>query len=315
MSQMERILYIDRCIRKSGKITIREVSDFFEVSVRQVKRDIEYMRDRLDAPLVYKKSLPGYIYEAPYRHLEFADQTLMLFYVVMKSLSENQHYIPVYTDEVLSKISEEVPKDYRNVCSHISYQMSSSENINSEFFMAICESLRRQTCLNLYYCNLKNEHSERLVEPEQLINYGGIWYLICFDHSTNTFRTFNMSRIEKVSETQESFFVHDEAYKTSLSDYLSGGFGIFKGNKHSSVTVRFYAVARRIVATQVWHPEQTVIENDAEDYTELTFPASDFTEVLSKILSFGKNARPIEPPELVALWKSEIQSLSSMLTQ
>ena len=103
--------------------------------------------------------------------------------------------IPVYTDEVLSKISEEVPKDYRNVCSHISYQMSSSENINSEFFMAICESLRRQTCLNLYYCNLKNEHSERLVEPEQLLNYGGIWYLICFDHSTNDLRTFNMSRI------------------------------------------------------------------------------------------------------------------------
>ena len=79
--------------------------------------------------------------------------------------------------------------------------------------------------------------------------------------------------------------------------------------------MRFYAVGRRIVSTQIWHPEQTVIENDAEDYTELTFPASDFTEVLSKILSFGKNARPVSPPELVALWESEIQSLSAMLSQ
>ena len=62
MSQTERILFIDRRIRLAGKTTINETADKFEVSVRQVKRDIEYLRDRLQAPIIYDRKLKGYIY-------------------------------------------------------------------------------------------------------------------------------------------------------------------------------------------------------------------------------------------------------------
>jgi DeoR/GlpR family transcriptional regulator of sugar metabolism len=53
MSQFERISYIDRAIHERGAVTTREVATHFENSERQIKRDIEYMRDRIGMSLVY----------------------------------------------------------------------------------------------------------------------------------------------------------------------------------------------------------------------------------------------------------------------
>ena len=45
MSQFERIACIDRLLREQGSVRTTEVAERFEVSGRQVKRDIEYLRD------------------------------------------------------------------------------------------------------------------------------------------------------------------------------------------------------------------------------------------------------------------------------
>ena len=115
MSQTERILFIDRRIRLNGKTTIFETAKKFEVSVRQVKRDIEYLRDRLQAPIIYDRKIKGYIYETEFHSLEFADQSLMLFYVMIKSLAENHHYIPIYSNEILKQLESSIPEEYHAV--------------------------------------------------------------------------------------------------------------------------------------------------------------------------------------------------------
>ena len=94
MSQTERILFLDRRMRKSGSVTVKEAANYFEVSERQIKRDIEYLRERFIAPIAYRRDIPGYTYETQFNDLAFADQSLILFYVIMKSLSQNQNYLP-----------------------------------------------------------------------------------------------------------------------------------------------------------------------------------------------------------------------------
>jgi len=52
MSQFERIAYIDRTLRERDSLQSAEAARRFEVSTRQIKRDLEYLRDRLSAPVV-----------------------------------------------------------------------------------------------------------------------------------------------------------------------------------------------------------------------------------------------------------------------
>ncbi len=60
MSQSERIFYILRLFDERGGVTTRDVVQMFEVSERQAKRDIEYMRDRLGAPITWKRESNRY---------------------------------------------------------------------------------------------------------------------------------------------------------------------------------------------------------------------------------------------------------------
>jgi len=323
MSQTERILFIDRTIQSKGKVTTAETAAHFEVSTRQIKRDIEYLRDRFSAPLIYDIEKKGYLYSKPFKDLAFADQKLTFFYIVMKSLTENGHYIPVYSDSILSTIESDVPGDFRSVCSKISYQMPQAEFLNQNYFMDICISMRDKKAVNIRYTNLKNEETQRLVDPEHMINYSGSWYIICWDRGSKALKTFNLSRINAVESSSTAFEKHTQdypskqykTYKEELEGFIASPFGIFKGKKLTKVTIRFYEAAQRIIESQIWHPGQikkTGAEKQGKtvvDYTDLSFPVADYTEVLSKILSFGPLSRPVEPADLVDLWKERINSM------
>lgn len=327
MSQTERILFIDRAINTRGKVTVVETAEHFEVSTRQIKRDIEYLRDRFSAPLIYDTEKKGYCYSKPFKDLAFADQKLTFFYIAMKSLTENGHYIPVYSDSILSTIESDVPGDFRSVCSKISYQIPQAEFLNQSFFMDICIAMRDKKALNITYTNLKNEETRRLADPEHMINYSGSWYIICWDRDKKALKTFNLARISAVESSNTPFEKHTKGYPSKqyktytdeLAAFIASPFGIFKGKKLIMVTLRFYDIAQRIIESQIWHPAQvkkTGSEKHGQnkrDYTDLSFPAADFTEVLSKVLSFGALARPIEPEELIQQWKEHISQMVKLM--
>ena len=310
MSQTERILFIDRRIRLNGKTTIFETAKKFEVSVRQVKRDIEYLRDRLQAPIIYDRKIKGYIYETEFHSLEFADQSLMLFYVMIKSLAENHHYIPIYSNEILKQLESGIPEEYREVCERVSYQFPKADVMAPEYFATICEAVKSRKCLEITYINVNQETSRRVVEPELLINYDGSWYMICYDRTHEGIRTFHISRITAISATNEKFIKHPKEYKEELQSIVSGSFGIFKGKSVSNVKIRFYDAAARIVESQTWHRDQKFrwIGKD-KHVAELSFPVANFTEVLGKTLSYGSLAEPVQPKKFVDMWKEEIKKL------
>ncbi|MBQ0167737.1 MAG: WYL domain-containing protein [Treponema sp.] len=320
MSQTERILYLDRMMRANGRVTVQQAAAEFEVCDRQIKRDIQYMRDRFDAPVEYSRAVHGYRYERAFKKLEFADQHFVLFYVILKSLIGNQQYIPVESKELFGSIEESIPQNYKDLCKNIEYQMPSVSLINPEQFMVIFDAVIYRKCLNIAYRNLKDEASERLIEPERVINYGGTWYMVCFDRKSNEIRTFHLARIDDIKLTDEKFLSHKEgypnmkfkSYQDELNDRVSNAYGIFMGKNVQKVTVAFYGEGRRLIESQQWHAKQKLTVGKGEEPSLLTFPVASFTEVLGKILSFGALAKPVEPPELVELWRAEVKKMAEL---
>jgi predicted DNA-binding transcriptional regulator YafY len=57
MSQMERIYKLDRLFRRKKPPGKREILEVFEISPAQFKRDLDYMRNRLGAPVTFDNLL------------------------------------------------------------------------------------------------------------------------------------------------------------------------------------------------------------------------------------------------------------------
>jgi len=314
MSQFERIAFIDRVLREHGGITAKDTAQRFEVSIRQIKRDIEYLRDRLLAPIAYDAKQKIYRYEQPFDALRFADEKLLLFYVLLKSLALNEHYVPVVSGELIEEVGSRVSKDYRTVSERISYELPISESVDMEDFTALCQAMLLQHRLDIEYKNAKGEQSKRSVEPERLLNYGGRWYLIAFDLLRGDLRTFHLSRLLSVSISRERSTNCDRPeYRQILENYLASGFGIFKGRETESAVIRVRGLAAALIARQTWHPEQLIrqgVEPDGTPYTDMTLPVADWRELLGRVLSFGASAEAIAPPVFRHLWREEIRKMA-----
>jgi len=314
MSQFERIAYMDRILRERDSLKSAEAARRFEVTDRQIKRDIEYLRDRLSAPVVYDRRAKAYRYDRPFEQLLFADEKLLIFSVLMKRLAANEHYVPVASDLIVEEIERHVSRDYRSVADRISYELPVAEAVDLESVMLVCQAMLLRLRLDLTYRNAKGERSERAVEPERLVNYGGRWYLVGHDLLRGELRTFHLSRIEAISLSKERAAPADDpARREAVAAYLASGFGIFKGKTTKRAVIRVRGQAAALIARQTWHPAQKMkrgTEDDGTPYTDVDLPAADWRELLGRALSFGAQAEVLAPPDFRALWKDEIRKMA-----
>lgn len=66
ISAYQRIVWFHNRVNGERFPNAGELAETFEISLRQAQRDIEYMRDSMNAPLVYEAKERGYRYEKEY---------------------------------------------------------------------------------------------------------------------------------------------------------------------------------------------------------------------------------------------------------
>ena len=95
-SQMARIVELDRIIRNMLYPGRDSFGVAYGVSGRTVARDLEYLRDRLQAPLAYDPCRRGYFYSQPWelpgvvRGEKSAEDRLLHIVEQLKRLSEKE---------------------------------------------------------------------------------------------------------------------------------------------------------------------------------------------------------------------------------
>ena len=66
MSANDRIQWIHKMLCQGGYPNSRYIMEKFGISERQAQRDIEHMRTKLDAPIVYSTAHKGYYYKSDF---------------------------------------------------------------------------------------------------------------------------------------------------------------------------------------------------------------------------------------------------------
>ena len=316
MSQTERIFFIDRTIREHGGITVSAIASRFEICIRQAKRDIEYMRDRLDAPIVWSADRRRYEYTSSWDSLRFADEKSFLTFAFLKAMLTEYHYIPVISNDILTLLQEKIAGRYAGIAEKVRYELPDMESIDGDIAYALCQALLQPRELEITYTDSKGAESQRAIVPLRLVNYAGKWYCVALDSKSGEMRTFAISRIRHAKTAQPCRKTilppNDEVER-----YLSSSYGIFKGEPIGRATLRFYGGAARAVREQVWHKDQTITPvpeslpdgggaSSTPEAIDLTLPVHDWTELLGRALRCGSNCEVVAPEEFKAQWRKEI---------
>ena len=89
MDRTERFHLIDQMLCNQRVVTRTQFLEALEVSPATFKRDLEYLRDRLAAPIIWDAELRGYRYESGAALDQFQDEKLR----IRKELRDVRHQL------------------------------------------------------------------------------------------------------------------------------------------------------------------------------------------------------------------------------
>ena len=307
MSINERVYQIDNLLHERRSITFQELLNRLEVSPATLKRDLAYMRDRLNAPIIFDKDLSGYrleeqkvgrSYELP--GLWFTAEEIHALLTMQHLLSNldtggllGPHIKPLLSRLTVLLGSADDAVD--QVQKRIKVENMGARQVHLELFQEVGSALlRRKRLIIEYHSRGSNETSIREVSPQRLMHYRGNWYLDAWCHVKNAMRNFSVDAIKKAEITEQ---VADDIPEAKLNEVLATGYGIFSGKDVEWATLHFTAERARWVADERWHSKQK--SKFLKDGTyELKVPYSDHRELIMDILKHGQYVTVVGPESL-----------------
>ena len=304
---------------KSGKYpNARLLAEQFEITERTAQRDIDFMRDRLVAPLSYDHFRRGYRYlsdsfEIPGSWISETNVLALAFAVRLASAIPDpslKEDLCCLIDRVTGTTTEKGKSCLNRITEKISVKNIEYARVDTEIFRQAAEALFDNRSIHITYHSPHTAGtSSRTIHPLHLMHYMGSWHLLAWCTYRQEIRNFALSRIRGVSLVNEKIRLPEDL--PPIKDYTRRHFGIMQGDETTEVILHFSAKVAPWVAEQIWHPLQKT-GTDPDGSLLLAFPTADFRELVKIILSHGAEVRVIEPQELRLLVQQEIDRMTKI---
>ncbi len=322
MDRTERFYRIDQLLHERKSVPFAALIEVLEVSPATLKRDLEYMRNRLNAPIVWDRATGGYSfarqtggaaqYELP--GLWFSAQEVHALLTMQHLLMnlDSGGLLGPHIAPLLARLrallgtaddsAEEIHKRIRIL------GMAARRMALDHFAVIGSALLRRKRLLIAHHVRARDETLEREVSPQRLVYYRDNWYLDAWCHLRGELRSFSIDAVRRAESIEQP--ARHVSEKT-LDSILGAGYGIFSGRRVQWAKLRFTAERARWVSMEQWHPKQkSRFETDGRYLLQVPF--SDSRELVMDILKQGAAVEVLAP---ASLRRTVADSLATALRQ
>jgi len=309
MSQTERVYKIDQLLTDRRVVSFQALQEALEVSRATLKRDLAYMRDRLNAPIVFDRDLDGYRFDgaAPKIGGQYELPGLWFSAAEIHALLTMQHLLAnldpggilaPHIQPLMARLNA-LLGTAENTADEIRKRIlivgQGKRSLRLEHFERVGSALLRRKRLHIsYYARGKDEVTEREVSPQRLVHYRENWYLDAWCHVRRELRNFSVDSIRRCEVLEKSA---REVANRTMQEVLGPGYGIFGGRELQWASLRFSPERARWVATEAWHPQQRG-RFEADGSWVLQLPYGDDRELIMDILKHGAHVEVLESAQL-----------------
>ncbi|WP_022931251.1 helix-turn-helix transcriptional regulator [Treponema bryantii] len=340
-SQLERFRLIDSILAGGDVLSFENILDSLRLGLRDdllsdssLRRDFRYMKNELGAPLAYDKKLHGWHYTKPFKlpAEAFSDDEILYLKLIRGLVNQNSNDDFLYKafDKLLNKIiparhaEKETLKQVQG--DSLRHAELVSASIRDRFYIAprpkqlidegvvekILEAIKNNYLLDFnYFSKWEPEERHRKIMPFQLVFDSGSMYLYAASSNPRVPgpRLYKLSKMHNVQVITSKTFDLPANFRFREA-FEEGRFGAFQYDEAYDFKLEFSGEARSIVRECVWSDNQEIEENQKEGTTVISFTSSQWIPIFRWLLSFGENARPLEPDWFVEQWKETVRKMS-----
>jgi predicted DNA-binding transcriptional regulator YafY len=322
MDRTERFYKIDQLLSERQVVPMALLQERLEVSRATIKRDLEYLRNRLNAPIVWDRQAQGYRFGSPEQAglgagaryelpgLWFSSEEILALLTMQHLLAnlDRGGLLGAQVEPLQARLrgllgsahnpAEEVQKRVRIL------GMAARATPLDQFSLVGAALLNRKRLFISYFARGKGEASDREISPLRLIHYRDNWYLDAWCHLRQGLRSFSLDALRSVKLLEEAAL---DVPEDKLDAELGAGYGIFSGRELEWARLRFTPHRARWVASETWHPKQKGYF-DADGSYILELPYSDDRELTMDILRHGREVEVLAPATLRRRVADELQA-------
>lgn len=311
--QMARILYILKGLNNGDMMNVNTIMEGLKniaddagktlaLSRRTILRDLEFMKDFWGLKIVYDAQMKSYVLLNKKTFLPTAMIDDQLVYALnMAAMAIGQHKGTRFHKELKGKIDEILglfPVDDRSFTgkgwNHFSFLFPPPTVIDSDIWDTVVTAIETKHTLAILYqrATAKKPYTTRL-DPYQIVNHNGSWYIVGRCHWAKNIRTFSLAenRLKSAEITGDRFSIPDDF---DWTERMRNRFGIITGDREYEVVLRFHEGHSSHVIEREWHP--TMKSRFLKDgRLEMTMTVSDLKELTRWILSWGAGVEVVKP--------------------
>jgi len=307
MERTERFYRIQQLLHDRRVVPFSVFLDKLEVSRATVKRDLEYLRNRMNAPIAWDREARGYRLTAPEAGGgQYELPGLWFNASEIHALLTMQHLLAHIEPGILAPQLEPIAARLRMLLGSADHSAEevqrrvrilgmAARRFGRAGFAVVGSALLRRKRLSLsYYVRARDEITEREVSPQRLVHYRDNWYLDAWCHRREDLRSFAVDAIRHAEVLDQKA---RDVPESTLNRVLGSGYGIFSGHRVRWGRLRFTPERARWVATEEWHPRQRG-RLEADGSYVLEVPYSDDRELVMDILRYGPEVEVLGPAPL-----------------
>ena len=210
----ERMMWIHERIKEGKHPNCVGMASELGVSVRTVKRDVEFMMDRLELPIVYDQRKYGFEYSRAvdkFPSLAITEAEMFALLVAHKAIAQYhntpfQKPLRMAFDKLTGQLDSVKRYWLDNLQEGLSFRPFAPEDTDLHDFQAITRALQDRRLLEFHYKNLgAAKVQRRMVHPYHLACIENHWYLFAFDVDRQAMRTFSLSRLTGAKMGSQKF--------------------------------------------------------------------------------------------------------------
>ena len=311
----ERFLWFQNEIKNNNYPNTKALAEHFEITRKTAQRDIEFLRDRMSAPLVYIPEQRGFAYEdntyeLPGFWLEEKSLTsLLLAYRLASAVPDVaiKTSLRSFLEQLLTKLSHSNAISIKDLSNKVSVRNIEYSKTSEKIYHAMLEALLSSKPIQIEYHSPHNSQTTvRDILPLHLLHYMGTWHIIAHCAMKNELRDFVLSRIKVISPCTDKITARFTSEQ--VREYVRKTFGIFHGKETKEVCLCFSKDVSTWIAEQAWHPAQkTFVKKDGR--LCLTIPVADLREIKREVLKYGSQVEVLSPKSLRTEIKKEIEKM------
>lgn len=314
---LRRVLWIHERLGNQQSVTAVSLARELETSERTIKRDLEFMRDELGAPIEWSHATHSYGYTRdcdilPLLRIDAAEALALLLARETFAAWDGSALGRALT-AALGKIAGVIGGAVSLPATEISGlvfrpETNSAEADEQRCFATALEAIRRRRALRLDYWKPGATRGEtRVVHPLHLALLDHRWVLIAHDPARNGRRNFLLARIRQATATPATF---SPPAGFNLQAYLRGSLGRFTGEQEIEVHLALAPELAPYLRENPWHPSQ-VLASRPDGRVSCTLRLNNTIDVRRRILACGAHAEVLAPPDLRASLQAEIQAMAA----